>query len=61
MNDEIMNEECNHVWVSNSGKGGEPEFKVNLQLSTAPLMHVMCEKCGARTWMTEGQWNGFDA
>ena len=48
--------ECDHKWVANSGNGGEPVFKVNLTMSSQPLMHVKCSSCGARTWMTEYRW-----
>ncbi len=51
-----MIEQCKHTWASNSGKGGKPEFKKNSQMSNDPLMHVRCEECGARTWLTEQQW-----
>lgn len=47
---------CKHYWIPNSGRGGEPEFKPNTQMSQEPLMHVKCEKCGARTWFTATQW-----
>ncbi len=47
---------CAHCWVSNSGNGGEPEFRLNRHMSTEPLMHVMCSKCGSRTWFTEKRW-----
>lgn len=48
--------ECKHKWIANSGSGGEPEFRPNRQMSPEPLMHVTCEKCNARTWMTAAQW-----
>jgi hypothetical protein len=47
---------CKCSWVANSGKGGKPEFTLNRQMSSKPLMHVKCEKCGARTWLNEYQW-----
>lgn len=48
---------CNHVWVSNSGQGGEPEFRLNRHMSDKPLMHVRCSECGCRTWLTREQWD----
>jgi len=57
LNAQNLNENCNHIWISNSGLGGHPEFKKNSQMSSEPLMHVLCENCGARTWFTEDQWN----
>ena len=47
-------EDCKHVWVSNSGMGDKPIFTKNSQMGPVPLMHVRCEKCGCRTWLTEG-------
>jgi len=52
-----MNRECEHEWVSNSGRGGEPIFKENGNMSTSAVMHVKCDKCGARTWLSEDDWN----
>lgn len=52
---------CPHYWIPNSGLGGDPEFRLNRQMSTEPLMHVMCEKCKCRTWLTEKQWNAIPA
>jgi hypothetical protein len=52
---------CRHVWIANSGRGGEPQFRVNRQMSSEPLMHVTCRTCGTRTWFTEAQWNTLAA
>ena len=49
--------DCDHYWIPNSGQGGEPVFTPNRQMSRDPLMHVMCSKCGNRTWFTEKQWH----
>lgn len=39
---------CKHYWETNSGKGGEPEFRPNRVMHpTEPLMHVRCSACGA--------------
>ena len=51
-----LSEECDHEWIANTGRGGEPDFRLNRQMSAEPLMHVMCAKCGTRTWMTQQQW-----
>lgn len=47
---------CAHVWISNSGQGGEPDFRMN---NGAERMHVKCEKCNTRTWFTKPQWNAI--
>jgi PRTRC genetic system protein C len=49
--------QCAHVWIANSGLGGEPEFRRNASMRAEPHMHVLCSKCGDRTWFTEAQWN----
>lgn len=48
--------ECNHIWIANSGRGGEPVFKPNRYMGREPLMHVKCSLCNQRTWVTEEQW-----
>lgn len=49
--------ECNHYWIPNSGRGGEPDFRLNRMMHpTEPLMHVRCSLCGTRTWVTKEQW-----
>jgi hypothetical protein len=53
--------ECNHYWIPNSGKGGEPDFRLNRQMGSEPIMHVMCSLCGARTWFTAKQWQAIPA
>jgi hypothetical protein len=50
---------CRHVFVSNSGRGGKPDFRVNRQMSHKPLMHVMCGRCGCRTWVSEDDWKNM--
>jgi hypothetical protein len=52
---------CAHYWIQNSGRGGEPEFRPNRQMSPYPTMHVACSKCGTRTWFTEKQWLALPA
>lgn len=47
---------CDHMWISNSGKGGVPLFEIEYNMSNVPIMHVKCTKCGARTWFTQQQW-----
>ena len=47
---------CEHEWVSNSGRGGNPVFRLNRQMNLEPLMQVRCEQCGTRSWMNEEQW-----
>lgn len=53
-------EECAHVWVSNSGRGGEPRFRSHGPTMPAHTMHVRCAKCGCRTWFTPSQWEGLE-
>ena len=55
----MTEDECTHVWITNSGRGGGPEFKLNSQMSTEPLVYALCGICGARTWLTEAQWKVF--
>lgn len=50
---------CSHVWVANGGRGGTPDFRANRQMSAEPLLKVACRTCGARTWLTEKQWNAL--
>lgn len=47
---------CDHLWIANTGKGGRPDFRINRQMSPFPLMHVQCEKCNGRTWLTKKNW-----
>lgn len=52
----VIVSECNHKWIANSGQGGEPSFK-----GRDSLMHVKCEKCNGRTWMTQMMWESAQA
>jgi hypothetical protein len=45
---------CTHIWVANSGSGGAPRYRIGM--CADPVMHVMCELCGDRTWFTQEQW-----
>ena len=47
--------ECAHTWIPNSGRGGHPVFRPG-RVSYYPIMHIMCGKCNARTWVTEPEW-----
>lgn len=51
-----IEKKCDHLWIANSGKGGEPDFKINRQMSPYPLMNVKCEKCNGRTWLSQRAW-----
>jgi len=51
-----MKKECDHIWVSNSGQGGTPDYRLNRQMGQEPVMHIKCSKCDARTWVTKAQW-----
>lgn len=59
-NEKEVLEPCDHIWVSNSGEGGKPEFKLFSHLSATPTMHVKCEVCNCRTWMTQAQWQALE-
>ena len=48
--------DCDHQWIANSGKGGEPVYKLNSQMGRKPIMHARCSRCGDRTWFTADQW-----
>lgn len=50
---------CAHAWVANTGRGGEPIYRLNRMMNASPLMHVQCGKCNARTWFTEAQWKAM--
>ena len=51
---------CRHVWIANSGRGGQPDFRTNRQMASVPIMHVECRTCGTRTWFTDQQWAALD-
>ena len=51
--------ECKHRWVANSGRGGEPLFKMNRQMAVGLIMYVKCSKCDARTWLDPKAWEDF--
>lgn len=53
--------DCAHNWVPNNGQGGDPVFKQNRQMSSEPIMHAKCSKCGDRTWITASQWEKMNA
>lgn len=57
---EINQEDCEHIWVANSGKGGDPDYRPNRLWSAVPIMHVRCEICNARTWKTREQWEALE-
>jgi len=50
-----------HNWIPNSGRGGDTVFKQNRQMSSEPVMHVQCGKCGDRTFFTAAQWEKMNA
>jgi hypothetical protein len=49
---------CSHVWVANSGRGGEPVYR-RRSLGRVATMHVMCSRCHARTWFTPEGWDAL--
>lgn len=42
-----------HEFVSNSGAGGDPKFKI---LYGSRVNHVRCRFCNCRTWLTPAEW-----
>lgn len=58
--DEIKQEDCEHIWVANSGEGGDPDYRWNRQISLLPIMDVKCEICNAKTWKTREQWEALE-
>jgi len=46
-----------HIWSTNSGRGGEPKFPINIYQP----MTVHCKHCDARTWFTRAQWNAMSS
>lgn len=46
-----------HSWRPNRHADGSLDFRMNRQLSDKPLLTVRCDMTGARTWMTEEQWD----
>jgi hypothetical protein len=54
--------ECSHYWIpSNVDAAGNPDFRMNRQMSAEPLAHVRCKLCGCRTWFTRAQWFAIPA
>ena len=54
-------DQYDHEWVANAGKGGEPTYKPNPSTSVKtdePVANFECKKCGARTWLTQAQFEG---
>lgn len=52
----LMEKKCHHTWVSNSGQGGPPDYRLNRRMGKEPVMHIKCLKCGDRTWVAKAQW-----
>jgi len=52
-----MTEPCKHEWVP---EDKENPFRVNKMLGGGLLAYVICEKCGARTWLTEEQYAALE-
>ena len=48
---------CDHYWVPNSGRGGEPDYRAYFPGTLT--MHVTCAKCNSRTWFTKEQWHAI--
>ena len=53
----MTHNKCEHRWITNSGKGGAPVFRLNTQMGRNPIMHTQCLICGDRTWFTSDQWD----
>lgn len=39
---------CSHIWIANSGQGGEPRFNIRMTGDLHYVMHVKCCECGNR-------------
>lgn len=50
---------CNHIWVANSGKGGEPVYRENRMMWSSERMHVKCSKCPVITLMSKEEWESL--
>ena len=59
MIEKMDNNDCAHIWIANSGAGGEPKFRMNRHMSHEPLMHVTCSECNSRTWLSENDWDAM--
>ncbi len=59
MLEKMDNNDCDHIWVANSGTGGEPRFRRNRSMSHEPLMHVKCSGCNSRAWLSENDWDAM--
>lgn len=52
--------ECAHVWISNSGQGGEPVYRPGPNGPMAPyVVNVRCSLCNARTWLSRERWEAL--
>lgn len=51
---------CAHIWIANSGQGGEPRFNSRMTGGAHYVMHVRCCECGTRAFFTEKQWFALD-
>ena len=49
--------ECKHVWVSNSGEGGQLEFGVQFGQRT---MRVRCRECRLFVFVSPLEWRRFE-
>jgi hypothetical protein len=55
-------QQCEHLWIANSGRGGEPEFRpAQIVAGDTPVMHVVCSRCQVRTWFSEARWRRIPA
>ena len=53
--------DCDHVWRSNSRKGGEPYFKdIAFQhIGPDPMMYSHCIFCNVGTYFTQPEWEAL--
>lgn len=52
-----MRDDCKHIFEPTQGYSGMPDFRMNRQMSNEPICHFKCNKCNARTFLTENQWD----
>lgn len=57
----VRKPDCNHVWSSNDGTGGEPTFRPGEISPKTPTMWCVCIHCNHRIWVTHAEWVQFTA
>lgn len=52
-------DKCEHKWHSFGRWDAPPSFTLNRHMGNEPTAHFTCDRCGARTWFTETQWEAM--